>query len=512
MGCWDKVEAANFPIKVGATYKWGRSEELWDFDFVPVERVSSEPRPGRYEGERRGLAFQVDRSVYDTILLDHAASVGCEVRQNARVVRVDREGDRVTGLELDSGERVEARHYLDASGHSGVLRRAMGIAAEPATGLQNIAIWDYWRNAEWAETIGAGGTRVQVISVGYGWIWFIPLGPDRTSVGLIVPAEYYRAQGVRPEDLYVRALGEDARLAGLIANATREGKLETTKDWSFLAERHSGENWMLVGEASGFADPILAAGMTIAHFSAREAAFTILEADRGGDRPWLRRVYDERQRTRITSHIRFADYWYSANAQFSDLQDYTAKIAREGGLDLAPDKAWAWLAQGGFIDEDGGAGAGSFALPLLKDLVPYLGDLETPSPVYSNNVFELDLVGASFDPRPLYAEGRVRRGDGYVRDGRRLPLDYPFEFWVDALQRRPNILQLNAALLGYLQTVPDERERAARYVELMPALDALIQDGWVRASNDPSLPRFNEQFRDALVHPHRMARAESASR
>ena len=281
MGCWDKVEAANFPIKVGATYKWGRSEELWDFDFVPVERVSSEPRPGRYEGERRGLAFQVDRSVYDTILLDHAASVGCEVRQNARVVRVDREGDRVTGLELDSGERVEARHYLDASGHSGVLRRAMGIAAEPATGLQNIAIWDYWRNAEWAETIGAGGTRVQVISVGYGWIWFIPLGPDRTSVGLIVPAEYYRAQGVRPEDLYVRALGEDARLAGLIANATREGKLETTKDWSFLAERHSGENWMLVGEASGFADPILAAGMTIAHFSAREAAFTILEADLG---------------------------------------------------------------------------------------------------------------------------------------------------------------------------------------------------------------------------------------
>ena len=144
--------------------------------------------------------------------------------------------------------------------------------------------------------------------------------------------------------------------------------------------------------------------------------------------------------------------------------------------------------------------------------MPYLGDLETPSPVYSNNVFELDLVGASFDPRPLYAEGRVRRGDGYVRDGRRLPLDYPFEFWVDALQRRPNILQLNAALLGYLQTVPDERERAARYVELMPALDALIQDGWVRASNDPSLPRFNEQFRDALVHPHRMARAESASR
>lgn len=25
MGCWDKVEAANFPIKIGATYRWGTS-------------------------------------------------------------------------------------------------------------------------------------------------------------------------------------------------------------------------------------------------------------------------------------------------------------------------------------------------------------------------------------------------------------------------------------------------------------------------------------------------------
>ena len=22
MGCWDKIEAANFPVKIGATYRW----------------------------------------------------------------------------------------------------------------------------------------------------------------------------------------------------------------------------------------------------------------------------------------------------------------------------------------------------------------------------------------------------------------------------------------------------------------------------------------------------------
>ncbi len=502
MGCWDKVEAANFPIKVGATYRWGQSKELWDFDFAPLEFFKDEPRPGRYEGIRPSLAFQVDRAIYDKILLDHARELGCDVREGTRVRRIDREGDRVTGLELESGEQVEARYYLDASGHSGILRRAMGVHAEPATGLQNIAIWDYWRNADWAETIGIGGTRVQVMSVGYGWIWFIPLGPDRTSVGLIVPAEYYKTQGFAPAELYVRALDEDPRIKGLMKNATSEGRLETTKDWSFLAARHSGENWFLMGEASGFADPILAAGMTITHYSAREAAFTILEGDRGEDLDWLRRVYDERQSTRISSHIRFADYWYSANSQFTDLQDYTAKIARENGLDLAPEKAWAWLAQGGFIDEDAGASAGSFALPLFKDLAAYLGDIDTQSPVYLNNVFRLNVEGATLDSRPRYREGRVLKGEGYVRNGRLLPLHYPFGFWIEALQAEPDIYQLKKVFKAYLLRIHDERERARVYVQMLPALDAMISDGWVCAEHDPDQPCFNEQFRYALVRPH----------
>src|SRR4051812_18370653 len=28
MGCWDKIEAADFPIKLGATYRWGKKPEL----------------------------------------------------------------------------------------------------------------------------------------------------------------------------------------------------------------------------------------------------------------------------------------------------------------------------------------------------------------------------------------------------------------------------------------------------------------------------------------------------
>jgi flavin-dependent dehydrogenase len=239
MGVWDKVEAAGFPVKIGATYRWGKSPELWDFEFIPPA-LYVDDRPGKYEGLRKYTAFQVDRAIYDTILLDHAESLGCEIRRECKVATILHSKDHIDGLELEDGSRVEARYYIDASGHVGILRRALGIKADSPTTLQNIAIWDYWQNAEWAVEIGVGGTRIQILSLGYGWIWFIPLGPTRTSIGLIVPATYYKTCGLKYEELYAKALQEDPLVSRLIAKASSEGSLKTTKDWSFLAERHVG--------------------------------------------------------------------------------------------------------------------------------------------------------------------------------------------------------------------------------------------------------------------------------
>ena len=84
MGVWDAVEAADFPIKIGASYTWGRDNDRWDINFYPIEKWRDEPRPAKFEGQRRHTAFQVDRSIYDKILLDHAQSQGAEVRQGVK--------------------------------------------------------------------------------------------------------------------------------------------------------------------------------------------------------------------------------------------------------------------------------------------------------------------------------------------------------------------------------------------------------------------------------------------
>jgi flavin-dependent dehydrogenase len=490
MGCWEKVEKADFPIKIGVTYRWGKTPELWNFQFIQDGAFVDEPRPAKYEGQRKFTAFQVDRAVYDEILLDHAAELGCEVRQETRVVKVLTDGDKVEGLQLGDGNIIQARYYFDASGHSGILRRAMGVETDSQKSLQNIAIWDYWQNAEWAVEIGVGGTRVQVMSLPYGWIWFIPLGPTRTSVGLVTPAEYYKGCGMKPHELYAKAIGEEERIAALLKNAKSESNLSTTKDWSFVATRLVGENWFLIGESAGFADPILAAGLTLAQWSAREAAYTILELDKGKhNADWLKQQYEHRQQRRVSNHIRFADYWYTANAQFQDLRTFTQQLAADNGLDLDPEKAWAWLSQGGFIDEDASIGAAGFDLDQIKELGEFMNDLTPTDTIDKNNIFRLNLAGATYSDRASYAGGQIAKTACYTKGERVLPIIGPIELIVEILQRYHKLPDIVSNLMSIANDKQHDADFMMKYiVPIGQTLEAMINDGWVDASYDPSLP------------------------
>lgn len=489
MGAWDKIEAANFPIKVGATYRWGRSPELWDFEFLPERAFVNQPRPAKYRGQRMMTAFQVDRGKYDQILLDHAASLGAEVFQGTKVAAVRCDGQRVEALELEDGRRVSARHYVDGSGNSGILRRALDVECEYPASLRNIAIYDYWQNADWAIRIGVGGTRIQVLTVGYGWIWFIPISPTRTSIGLVVPADYYKKSGLRPEELYARALREESIVADLIRNATPEGRLTTTRDWSFNASRHAGENWFLVGDSGGFADPILSAGVSITHIGARQAAYTILEIERGEQDPaWLRDQFERRQKQRIETHIRFSDFWYTSNAQFRELQEFTSTLANDIGLDLAPESAWRWIATGGFLNEDMSVGAGGFSLALIRDVGEFLGESAFDSPLEKFNLFTLNLEGAVEREIGVYEDGRVVKAHALFKGKRVLPLTGEVGVIFRLLRNEKRISGIIARLNAYIREQAHNPNLDKIVSNTVPTMEAMIHDGWIDASLDPAQP------------------------
>jgi flavin-dependent dehydrogenase len=486
MDAWDKVEAAGFPIKVGGRYRWGSSEDTWPLDFVPDSQLRGVIRPAGYEGVRRMTAFQVDRSVYDQILLEHATSMGCEVHMGAPVASVGRDGDRITGLTLKDGRELTARYYVDASGDSGLLRRKMEIGTVSPSSLRNVAIWDYWQNAEWAEHIGVGGTRILVMSVGWGWLWFIPLGPTRTSIGLVTPAEYVKRSGKRPQELYAEAIAEEPTISKLVQSATCESLLQTTRDWSFVAERLHGENWFLAGDAAGFADPILSAGLTLAQAGARKIAYTILELERGEQDPaWLKGEYDRAQSAQIRSHIRFADYWYSANGHFDQLKEYCSEIARDSGVHLEPELAFRWLGSGGFAaDSLNEPHLGMFTIPALKLHIQEMTGNHAPWLVEGANVFDLDTAGAEQRDIGVYQDGRIERVSCLIRGANFLP-DYRLFGAMRAALEKERELPFVLERFGLEAGSRGAGGPGFNYVWVgVQLLEALLGEGWVKGSLD----------------------------
>jgi flavin-dependent dehydrogenase len=499
MGAWDKVEAANFPIKIGATYRWGNTDDLWDFEFLSGARFVGGDRPAPYDGERRLTAFQVERSTYDKILLDHAKSLGVEVHEETPVTEVDTSGSEVLGLRTGKGT-VTARHYVDASGNVALLRRALGIEVDQPSRLKNVAFWSYWDNAEWAVTLGRGGTRVNVMSLGYGWIWFIPISESKASVGLVVPADYYKAQESRPEEMYMRAIREEKLISHHLRNATRIDTVHGTKDWSFVSKQLAGPNWYLVGEAAGFADPILAAGLTLTHSSARECAYNLVShLSNLHDEQWLKSCYEETQIKRIRQHIRFADYWYTANGHFSELKEHVAEIAADAGLTLEPNQAFQWLGTGGFVNDDWRtARIATFALGATKQLTQFFGTGEAGWEINRYSHFQLNVDGAQRMEVPAYHEGQILILESLQRRGETLPLVGAYKAFAEFLKFKRSAHQL-------VQFVQNNFLDSLRVTNAMEVLEAMVCSGWVKGTLQPGAARFNlaTPTESEVLHPNR---------
>lgn len=483
MGCWGKVEAEDFPIKLGALYRWGSTPDLVRFTFLQ-QPFQDKARPGIYAAQRLNTTWQVDRGIFDKVLLDHAESLGCRVFQTSVVTGIKTSADSVLGLDIDSAaisdRNVKARYYIDASGGRGMVRKALGIAVESPTNLRNIAVWDYWQDASWMDRDGTG-TWVRILSLGWGWLWFITIGETRTSVGLVTPAEYYKESGLSTEELYVKALAEEPNIGPMLASAKRENVLQADKDWSYLSARVVGDNWFLVGDACGFADPILSGGITLALSGARKVAYSIRELEAGGlDPAWIRSEFNRTHRANIQSHIRFADYWYRANKKFTELEEYCSEIARDSGLSLEPRAAFQWLATGGFTDDYSDQPTlGTYQLSAVKSIIGQFTGEMPEWQILSFQHIRLSLEGAEKLDTAVYRGGRIKVKETYVRGDTTLVVDAFYRHAYMALNAETATMRVLDLMRKWIVArLPDHNDLQARQITL-EVLEAMLVQGWI---------------------------------
>lgn len=270
LGVQEKVEAHGFRPKGGAYFFWGPEE--WEVSFTDLSSDGSN-------------AWQVIRSEFDKLLLDHARELGVEVHEGVTVKEVEFDGARpVAARWVGDGEqgRVTFDYLIDASGRGGVLATKYLKARKFHNVFRNVATWSYWKNAKPLDR-GPDGA-LTVASVSDGWFWVIPLHDGTTSVGLVTNREIFndkRAELGGIEAVYEAALAECPAVQNLLTNAERVSGMKTEQDYSYTIDSFAGPGYLLCGDAACFLDPLLSTGVHLATYSAMLAAAAIGTVLRG---------------------------------------------------------------------------------------------------------------------------------------------------------------------------------------------------------------------------------------
>jgi flavin-dependent dehydrogenase len=266
-GVVDKIDAAGFPAKQGALWRWG-AEEDWAINWSELlgTNVSS---------------WQVDRAEFDQILLEHAAEQGAKVSQAATVKRVVFDGDRAIAAEwADQGgvrHTAEFDYLVDASGRAGVLSAQHFRNRRMHEIFRNVAIWGYWEGGRTLPDTPPGG--IDIISHPDGWYWVIPLRGGRHSVGFVTHQRNFldrRARFTSPQDMLLDVVAESETVGELMAGAKFTPPVRVEQDFSYVADSFCGPGYFLVGDAACFLDPLLSTGVHFSLYSAMLAAASIL--------------------------------------------------------------------------------------------------------------------------------------------------------------------------------------------------------------------------------------------
>ena len=212
-------------------------------------------------------AYQVKRAEFDTILIRNAEKKGVEVHENCKAKAVDFLPDNsgaVIRAEHDDGSQFEwqARFVVDASGRDTFLANRFQIKHRNPK-HNSSAIYGHFSGAMRHE--GQAEGNISIFWFEHGWFWFIPMQGDVTSVGMVTWPYFMKTRGKRSiEQFLMDGIESCTALAERLKMAKLVNEVEATGNFSYVSERNHGANYLLLGDAYAFIDPVFSSGVLLA--------------------------------------------------------------------------------------------------------------------------------------------------------------------------------------------------------------------------------------------------------
>jgi flavin-dependent dehydrogenase len=309
----------------------------------------------RYDRNTVAQTWQVLRSEFDSMLMQHARESGAEILEEIVVRELLREHGRVVGVRAQkkSGETVEYRApiTLDCTGKESFTAVRNGWRQKDPY-LNKVAVWTYYRGSRREAGIDEGQTAVAMIP-DKGWFWHIPQHDDMVSVGVVAEGKYLTRDGVKdPKTIFHREVEQNLWIKEQLSVGQQVGEYRLTSEYSHHARHCGSEGLLLVGDAFCFLDPVFSSGLMLALKSGTLAADTVHQAliDRDFS-PGRFAGYAHQMREGVENMRKLVYAFYDPNFSFREVIAKYPEAAGQitdclsGDVNKDLSQLWKWISE-----------------------------------------------------------------------------------------------------------------------------------------------------------------------
>jgi len=363
IGFLEKMDQAGFPRKYGAAWTTSGKGPVYTDSFEGLEadcHVGIRFEEREQPGVDRNYTFHVDRGKFDLMLLQYAHELGATVYEGVRVQSVDFSQPGQPHMHFTIGNKhisTSVRLVVDASGRRTLLGNQLKLRIQDS-------IFDQYAIHTWFDGFDRSLLTNDPSQVGYNfvhflpltnsWVWQIPITETITSIGVVTQKKHFAKSKQEREEFFWSCVESRPELAAGLRCSEQLRSLTDEGDYSYAMKQICGDDFVLVGDAGRFVDPIFSTGVSIALNSARFASRDIIQAAAAGNfRKENFHTFEMTLRRGTKNWYEFISVYYRLNALFTAfVQDERYR------LDIIK------LLQGDVYDEDEPK-----VLKMMKDIV-----------------------------------------------------------------------------------------------------------------------------------------------
>jgi menaquinone-9 beta-reductase len=237
------------------------------------------PLPFTSDRPDGNLALGVRRSVLDDILLRHAADAGAEVHEGIRVTSPVIYDGAVRGVYVKNGSgetRINADFVVAADGLHSTVTRALGLD-RPVRWPRRLGLVARFSGLPELVTNGQMHIGDEV------YCGLSPVTESIANVSLVVPMGY-KPKGFPTGQFFDQMIRTLPGIDALLGDAQRVSSVRGLGPMGKRVLRPEGPGYLLVGDASGFFDPLTGEGVHRALIGGRLAASAVVRALSRADR------------------------------------------------------------------------------------------------------------------------------------------------------------------------------------------------------------------------------------